>query len=289
MYTQCDQCLTVYRIQAEALARGHGRFRCGHCGTVFDGLQALVEHLPEGPFQRLPCDDALGVPVVLNLPAMRPQPLPPQPELFQPEAESVAVPGPVHADEWVRAVEQAEARRGQRVRASATPAAGRHGKQVQGGNAWWWAGGFLLLLGLSGQVALAERDRLLADDRVRPWLDRACEALDCRLPLRQTPSAIRLIGREVRPHPDAARALLISASMVNDAPYTQRFPVVEVVLSDLGDRPIAMRRFLPSDYLGETSSEQRGFPSGATAPLVFEVADPGQEAVAFQFRFLALP
>ena len=53
MYTQCVRCLTVYRLQAESLARARGQFRCGHCGTVFDGLERLTEHLPEAPFQEL--------------------------------------------------------------------------------------------------------------------------------------------------------------------------------------------------------------------------------------------
>ena len=77
--------------------------------------------------------------------------------------------------------------------------------------------------------------------------------------------------------------------MVNDAGFTQRFPVVEVTLSDLGERAIAKRRFQPAEYLAEAESARRGFPAGATAPLVFEVADPGQEAVAFEFRFLPAP
>jgi hypothetical protein len=82
---------------------------------------------------------------------------------------------------------------------------------------------------------------------------------------------------------------MISASMVNDAEFVQRFPVVEVVLSDLNERPIAMRRFLPAEYLADTDNQARGFPAAATAPLVFEVADPGQEAVAFEFRFVPAP
>ena len=53
------------------------------------------------------------------------------------------------------------------------------------------------------------------------------------------------------------------------------------------ERAIARRRFQPAEYLADASSGVRGFPPGATAPLVFEVADPGREAVAFEFRFLA--
>lgn len=293
MYTQCPQCLTVYRIQADALSRGRGRFRCGHCGWVFDGLDALVERIPDEPFQQLPCVAASDTPVVLSIPAMRPVPV--QPALFHQESDAhfdgrrePRLPG-----EWIldarqepghpRSSDSDPARARARVAGAAQRAAA---SKTSAGNGRWWFGSLLLALTLGGQVALAERERLLEDPLVRPWLDRACQQFGCRLPLQQAPGRIRLISREVRPHPEAPNALLISAGMINDAGFTQSFPIVEVLLSDLSERPIAMRRFLPNEYLGEAESELRGFAPGSTAPLVFEVADPGQEAVAFEFRFL---
>lgn len=293
MYTQCPQCLTVYRIQADALTRGRGRFRCGHCGWVFDGLDALVERIPDEPFQHLPCATASDTPVVLSIPAMRPVPV--QPALFDhaPDAHLDGRREPRLPGEWILDARDAMGHSppsdigSTRPRARVAGAAQRAAAtQTGAGNGRWWFGSLVLALTLGGQVALAEREQLLEDPHVRPWLDRACQQLGCHLPLQQAPGRIRLISREVRPHPEAPKALLISAGMINDAAFTQSFPIVEVVLSDLSERPIAMRRFLPSEYLGEAESELRGFASGSTAPLVFEVADPGQEAVAFEFRFL---
>jgi len=57
-------------------------------------------------------------------------------------------------------------------------------------------------------------------------------------------------------------------------------------LSDLDENRIAMRRFQPQDYLGDSRSLGSGMAPGATAALVFEVADPGKNAVAFEFKFL---
>lgn len=307
MYTQCDRCLTVYRLQAESLARARGQFRCGHCGSVFDGLERLTERLPEGPFHELPHEESSPTPVVLNIPAMRPAPR--QPPLFAGEHDA----GHDAAHEAAPAA-TGTARREPRLpgdflhdradRGRGSPARGvpplpdvRAPARVEGAsrraaavrppsNAGWWLGSLLLALALGGQIAWAERARLLEDQRVRPWLDRICDQFGCRLPMRSAVDAIRLVSREVRPHPDAPQALMISASMVNDAGYTQRFPAVEVTLSNLGERAIARRRFQPAEYLAEADSIERGFPAGATAPLVFEVADPGQEAVAFEFRFV---
>jgi len=293
MYTQCHQCLTVYRLQAQQLAKARGRFRCGHCGAVFDGLERLIEKLPDELFQDLPEEEPSATPVVLAIPAMRPPPR--QPALFVAEGAHGGRREPRLPGEWLAL---------DRERAAHAPVhfdaghgshpplriegASRRAQAVRtGGSTRWWFGSLILALGLSGQIAYAERERLLDDARVRPWLDRVCERMHCELPLRSQIDAIRLLSREVRPHPQAPKALMISASMVNNAEFTQRFPIVEVTLSDLGDRAIAKRRFLPSEYLADSGTD-RGFPAGATA-LVFEVADPGQEAVAFEFRFLPEP
>ena len=292
------------RPLSHRLSTPGGQFRCGHCGSVFDGLERLTEHLPELPFQELPFEDASATPLVLSVPAMRPAPR--QPPLFDLHAdiEQAVLPDgrrePRLSSEPRLPGERLahdRADRGLGTPLRAVPAELRAPPRIEGAsrraaaartpnNAGWWLGSVLLAMLLGGQIAYAERERLLEDARLRPLLDRVCDHFNCRLPMRTAVDAIRLVSREVRPHPSAPKALMISASMVNDAGYTQRFPEVEVTLSNLGERVIAQRRFTPVEYLAEVESIERGFPAGATAPLVFEVADPGQEAVAFEFRFL---
>ena len=65
----------------------------------------------------------------------------------------------------------------------------------------------------------------------------------------------------------------------------QAFPTVEITLSDLDEKRIAMRRFQPREYLGDTRALGAGLAAGASTSLVFEVADPGRNAVAFEFKF----
>ncbi len=72
MYTQCLDCLTIYKIVAESLQLSHGQFRCGHCGAVFDALPSLTEKLPEGAVVELPRSEEALVPAVLSIPALRP-------------------------------------------------------------------------------------------------------------------------------------------------------------------------------------------------------------------------
>jgi hypothetical protein len=46
-----------------------------------------------------------------------------------------------------------------------------------------------------------------------------------------------------------------------------------------------MRRFHPRDYVSDPRAIAQGLAPGATTALVFEVADPGRNAVAFEFKF----
>jgi predicted Zn finger-like uncharacterized protein len=41
--TRCPVCATAFRVQRTQLAARSGRVRCGKCGTVFDGVQGLVD------------------------------------------------------------------------------------------------------------------------------------------------------------------------------------------------------------------------------------------------------
>jgi hypothetical protein len=152
---------------------------------------------------------------------------------------------------------------------------------------WPWALGALgLALSLLAQIGYAERAALFDDAHLRPLLDRTCAAIGCHLPLRHDPAKLELLSRDIRPHPSVPNALIVSATLRNDADFAQAFPEVEITLSDLDENRIAMRRFRPQEYIADSRSLAAGLAPGATAALVFEVADPGKNAVAFEFKFL---
>ncbi len=251
MYAQCPDCLTVYALDAATLAQARGSVRCGHCAAVFDALVTLSEMLPPEPFESLPAQPLQPDPPQLVMPVYRPPP-----QLHLPEASPAAV---------------------------APPAFARPHKPLK--RARWIAGSTLLALLLAAQLGWAERDALMVDGATRPWLVALCRGLHCRLPLVQDLAALKLTSRDIRPHPSVPGALIISATLRNDAPFAQPFPVVDVSLSDLDENRVAMRRFRPSDYIRDAAVRARGLAPGASAALVFEVEDPGKNAVAFEFGF----
>ena len=84
---------------------------------------------------------------------------------------------------------------------------------------------------------------------------------------------------------DVRGALMISATLRNDAPFAQPYPVVSLVLADAQGHRVAMRRLRPSEYLDDSESLRAGMAPGAVTALVLEVEDPGNKAVAFEFGF----
>jgi len=262
MYTQCPECLTIYKVGATLLAQSHGSVRCGHCNAVFDALRTLADQLPSEQVQRLDVNADGGSPPQLTVPALRPS-AGQQTLLFDPDERPA------------------------RTRRGSTPAFARARRVRPATRNWpWTLGAAALLLSLLAQIGYAERATLLDDAHVRLVLDRVCSQVGCHLPLRHEPLKLELLSRDIRPHPSVTNALIISATLRNDAEFAQAFPAVEIALSDLDENRIAMRRFLPQEYLGDAHGIAAGLAPGATAALVFEVADPGKNAVAFEFRFL---
>ncbi len=263
MYTQCPECLTVFRISGAEIAAARGSVSCSHCNARFDALATLSEQLPVEPISQLDTHARQTVPPQLGTPVFRPQPVVQGSLFFNPDDRRRVGAHPSGPPQFTRPRVRAGERR----------------------NAPWIIGSLLLALVLVGEIAWAERAKWIDDARVRPWLESACATLGCHLPLRRDDELLQLASRDIRPHPSEPGALIISATVHNAADFAQPFPPVSVMLSDLDEKRIAMRRFRPSEYVADSEIRDAGLAAGANASIVFEVADPGRDAVAFEFRF----
>jgi predicted Zn finger-like uncharacterized protein len=253
MYTQCPDCLTVFSLDASALAQARGQAACANCGTYSDALGTLADQLPPEPFRLLPQHLQSAHPPRLEL------------AVYRPRAESIPpAETPAFTPRFV------QDRRVARPRERRWP---------------WVLVCFVLALLLGAQVAWAKRDMLIADPTVGAWLRQACASLGCELPLVRDVRRLHLVARDVQAHPSVPGALMISATIRNDAPFAQPYPVVSLILSDADGRRVAMRRLHPAEYLDDVAVIRAGLAPGASAALLFEVADPGTRAVAFEFGF----
>lgn len=283
MYTQCPECLSVFSLEVQTFVQAHGYVICGHCGSGFDGILTLADQLPPEPFTQLPVHEPAAAPPSLDLVVYRPRPAPP----------AVAEAAPAVAEnrtgddfsQLVFAPRFARQSAAGKARKPARPVRPRHVRS-SGEQDWPWvlACGLLGLL-LLGQLAWAERDPLLRDPATGSFLRRSCATLGCRLPLVSAPRQLRLLASNVQVHPSVPGALMISASVLNTATFSQPYPVVTITLSNAQGKRVAMRRLQPREYLDDGAILRRGLVPGASAVLLLEVEDPGDKAVAFEFSF----
>jgi len=261
MYTQCPECLSVFSLDAHTLAQAHGYVLCGHCRAGFDSLATLTEHLPPEPFRELPTNNPAPEPPRLELVVYRPR-------AAIPAAATQTVP--IVLEDPLLTV---------------TPRFIRDARKPTSRRWPWVLACFTLLLILLSQLGWACRDVLIADPTVGPMLSQVCATLNCTLPLVRDVRQLHLLARDVQTHPSVPGALMISATVRNDAAFAQPWPVVSITLYDVNGKRLAMRRLSPSEYLSDNGELQRGLAAAASTALVFEVEDPGQQAVTFELGF----
>ena len=286
MYTQCPECLSVFSLDAQTLAKAHGHVVCGHCEASFDSLATLAEQLPPEPFAELPVNEPAFEPPLLDLVVYRPRPDPPA-VVVADEMVTAAAPRPAVEDFSQLVFAPRFAREPHvRPREPSTRRERRRHLRSSGERRWPWVAACLLLaLLLAIQLAWAKRDDLIRNPAVGGWLRASCGVLGCELPLVSAPQQLRLLASNVQAHPSVAGALMISASVRNDATFAQPWPVLTITLSNAQGQRIAMRRLQPAEYLDDATILRHGLAPGASAVLLLEVEDPGDKAVAFEIGF----
>ena len=137
---------------------------------------------------------------------------------------------------------------------------------------------------LQGTYAL--RDTLARQPALRPLMSDFCAAFDCALTLPREPEKVLLTRSEVRSHPAQSGALLVKASIQNQARFRQAYPILRLQFSDLDGRPLLGRDFMPEEYLPGDVNIKAGMPINTDVNLSLELVDPGGLAVSFDFNLL---
>jgi predicted Zn finger-like uncharacterized protein len=305
VYTQCPECLTIYRVTPETVGAGRGQLKCGHCSHVFDALPTLTEKLPLEVVGELPQHRALPPPE-LTLPAMHPRrpqsdmfELPPEsarngltdgPEAAPRSSQSASSDGfrarrePALLADWMK-VDSPRMSAPVRALPSASKASALAPVAAPASKRWWWGcAGLACLLIL--QSAYAEREWLLTQPPVRAALKPVLGIFGQELKPLAKVSTLSVLGLSLKPHPSVPEALLISATLRNSDHISLAYPWVELRLTDINEKPAALRRFAPFEYLSNVKAARSGLAAGAMVPLVFEVIDPGRGAMNYQLKLL---
>jgi len=245
MQTRCPQCQTVFPLEADRPIGDAGLFACASCGATFDAYAHLTDAAPGDK------------PTSVGTASAPAKPTEDQGELFG---------RPRHAH-------------------ASAPRFARERIRIPRPPQWrWWLASLALLALLLAIYPIADRERLARDANWRPALRSLCGVLGCTLQPWHETAAFEVTARDVRPHPSAKGALLITVSFRNNAQFAQEWPLLELSMSDLNGREIGLRRFRAQEYLGNAPKTPL-IAAGQSANATLEVVDPGRDAVAYNFEF----
>ncbi len=132
-----------------------------------------------------------------------------------------------------------------------------------------------------------ERTRLATNADYRPYFEKLCNVLNCRLPAYSDVDRLRTDSLVVRSHPTEANGLVVDALLRNEAPFRQQFPGLYLRFADIRGRTVAERTFKPETYLAGEMSGLRYIPAATEVRLSIEILDPGPEAVSYSMVAVA--
>ncbi|MCX7552889.1 zinc-ribbon and DUF3426 domain-containing protein [Marinicella sp. S1101] len=295
MYTQCRGCGEVFVIEVEHLTHARGQVRCNLCGTVFDGMETLSATKPHEDedlllhefdnapplltqaYHTLQVADAVEEGLEGDLTVVDEGDLEAEldeiiadAQMNDSQLDEEALPSFVAEDDNLSGPFVAE-------------------KKVQPENkssSWLFSAlAVAMLIGLfwQAQAAISKGQLVLPE---HPMSEKLCEFINCaQNKVAVDLNAISLVSRNIRPHPGRDEALIISASMINANEANQQFPALEIKLSDLNGQIVAMRRFIADEYV-PADVLRAGFLPNTLIPINLEIVSPGQDAVAFEIRFV---
>lgn len=271
MHTRCPECRTAFAVKPGQLQAREGLVRCGRCLTVFHAEKNRVAK-------------ASG-----------------KTSSTSPKATSVhATPSAAHKA-GKKPAAKTDAKKRHKIPAEAKPTAAKAAPaslpltlldpvaRPRTRLPFWIAGNLALVLLLLAQGAYFYSGELvLAYPALKPAFADVCRAMGCQLTPPQDINLIDLVEAKVAPHPRFDKALRIRATLVNRAHFKQTFPIMEVTLSDTRGQIIARRAFKPEEYVEKSGNDDVTMAPNVAIPVLLDVTHPGNRALSYEIRLLAV-
>ena len=137
----------------------------------------------------------------------------------------------------------------------------------------------IAFVGLLAQATYLWRDELAARwSPARTWLVAACQPLRCKVDYPTHLDAITIESASIKSTGPNLNVYELTALLRNRDAIDIRYPHLELVLTDLQDRPILRRALRPEDYLSGRDagrSLSSGFAAESELPIrvMFELSD----------------
>ncbi|MFT5118013.1 MAG: hypothetical protein ACI9NY_001547, partial [Kiritimatiellia bacterium] len=136
------------------------------------------------------------------------------------------------------------------------------------------------------QVAWLRFDTLGSREPFRSYYHKSCAMLGCQLPNLADIQQIRTNHLVIRSHPNEKNALIADAIIINNAPFEQAFPALQLEFRNIHDQAVARRDFQPKEYLKGELIGAKLMPAEQAIQLSLSIVDPGESAVNYQIYII---
>jgi len=253
MQTECPHCHTIFRVQNSDLESANGQVRCGHCLAIFVA----------DTFDTYDSNTEIETPSTSL-----------DKENIETSQDEIALDKIEHV---IADVIPSELRAETRKKKN-------HFSIV--GNIFLTLAILASIVAGLAQYAYYNRTTLIKITELRPWFEKACALANCSLPEAKDTKLFLLSSKNIFTHPNVDDALMISATIINQATFTQAFPVIELRFANVRGETIAARRFTPSEYLNIPENQISKIQPDTPVSFTLEIKDPGDEMISYEFDFL---
>ena len=129
-------------------------------------------------------------------------------------------------------------------------------------NYWLVLFGLILAILAALQSIYYMRTSLAADyPQFKPYLVQACVQLQCAIELPKNLNFFALDDSDMQEDFEHKDVIKFSSLLINNAPYAQTYPNIELTLTDTADQPVLRRLIKPSEYLASSTNAATGIES----------------------------
>jgi len=215
LVTRCPNCASAFKVTPQHLQMQGGNVRCGHCLQVFNSFADLAT------LQELGTDRSLELSIE-NEEALK---------YTQNEALVAEVSAVTETGEQEPYVFDAI--------------------QSPGISRLWGFINIFLLVALVGQAIYLYREELsIFAPSAKPYLEQYCEVLNCKIPVSQQTELLSIEASDMQKGTAQQQGVAtLTATIRNQATFSQVLPSLELTLTDTRDRALASRIFISDEYL----------------------------------------
>jgi predicted Zn finger-like uncharacterized protein len=283
--TSCPACETQFLLNKEHLKAHRGKVQCGNCEHIFNAKNRLTEisddiHSPaeyqasleaqaesSDSSSEKPIGDVLNI-ILESVPNL---------EDLNSSESNQDTGSPYIGNELPEMSETYDADLIQAPIIIEDLTADPKFQNIKTKTNYWLIIPCLLLALLAGLQAIYFQRTKIASEypQYKPYLVQACEVLNCKINLPNDLEFLTIDDSDMQEDENHQNVIKFSSLLINNAPYTQAYPNIELTLTDTSDQAVLRRLIKPRDYLEANINEASGIGSREEVriKLAINVAD----------------